>query len=159
MRVHCKTTWRHALFICLLACLAIFAAQTVARAATVQWKHTATRVVNPNNSPSEVRLSITFYNVSNEEKKITSIYDKELYVEGTISIFRYGARTPPIPFKALIKSSKVSKVDVFPGDSTSMYFPVPRSAFHQSMINEQWTAPKVKITKLTFKYKYSTAPI
>ncbi|MBQ9527549.1 MAG: hypothetical protein IJR68_08055 [Fretibacterium sp.] len=73
----------------------------------------------------KIKVSVTYTNNS-RDKIITAIFNKTLSMEGGLKVKwdgggRYGAE----PIKASIKSTRVSKMELYPGQSTSMYYLLP----------------------------------
>ena len=151
------------LFLCFfsLACFSIlFIADAEAATPRVTWKHTKTSI-HKTKQGLELRVFIEFTNKSTDEKVITQLYDKQLYIEGNIvrgwDQGRYGVSpTDRYPFKQTIRSKKVNETDIWPGKSYTLYFsfPVKNVMKIPTLSSSQVLVPdKVSVKKMDFKYK------
>ena len=74
----------------------------------------------------KIKVSVTYTNNS-KDKIVTAIFNKTLGMSATLNIYTdsFHYFTDTATTKANIKSTKVSKMELYPGQSTSMYYLFP----------------------------------
>lgn len=113
-----------------------------------------------------LRVLLTLYNNSTDERAISRYYDKKIKISGVLNRSeiigsKHGFMPYDMKYSYTHTSSKVNNIELFPGKSLNTYFDIPLSKVlgkqyytKSSSGNFFWYKPKsIKVHSFDFKYR------
>ena len=87
-----------------------------------------------------LKVSVTHKNNSKKGEVIKAIFDKTLQVSYTLGPGRYTSLSNTVNVTSRVKSNKVNKVEIYPGQKFTLYYLVPidkKGSIGKSSLNDQ----------------------